>query len=141
MSHVSHRSPNRNPVAEASKSHQRPGAVQTNKKTRAVHPPRQRMSLRSAMRFHGLDEHKIATGLRRQLNRLQRLISKTKLNAAHEKLFLEVTKECVKIMEPAARANSPQDSGTVQLVHDIPRPVRDFESTDFSTSRYPSDRS
>lgn len=81
------------------------------------------MSLRSAMRLQGLDEHKITRVLRRQVNRLQRLISKNKLNAAHEKLFLEVLKECVKIMEPVARPNAPQDSAAFQLVHDIPRPA------------------
>lgn len=99
------------------------------------------MSLRNAMRFHGLDEHKIATVLRRQLNRLQRLISKRKLNASHEKLLLEVTKECGKIMEPAARSHLPQDSGAVQLVHDIPRPVRDWEPDDTASNRYPEIRS
>lgn len=88
------------------------------------------------MRFHGLDEHKIATVLRRQINRLQRLLSKKKLNAAQEKLLLEVTKECVKIMEPAARSNSPQDSGPIQLVHDIPRPTRNVEPDDPSGNRY-----
>lgn len=87
------------------------------------------------MRFHGLDEHKIATVLRRQVNRLQRLISKKKLNAAHEKLQLEVLKECVKIMEPAARPNAALDSAAVQLVHDIPRPARDMASAD-SGNRY-----
>lgn len=87
--------------------------------------PRPRMSLRNAMRFHGLDEHKITSVLRRQVNRLQRLISKEKLDAAQEKLFLEVLKECIKIMEPAARANVMQEPGGVQLVHDVPRPPRD----------------
>lgn len=99
------------------------------------------MSLRNAMRFHGLDEHKIATVLRRQVNRLQRLVPKKTLNAAKEKLLLEVTKECVKIMEPAARSNSLQDSGPVQLVHDIPRPVRDFEPDDPSANRHPGEES
>ncbi len=111
--------------------------MQTNPNTRPARPVRQRMSLRNAMRFHGLDEHKIATVLRRQLNRLQRLISKRKLNVSHEKLLLEVMKECGKIMEPAARSSSPQDSGAVQLVHDIPRPVRDCEPDDPSGDRYP----
>lgn len=83
------------------------------------------MSLRNAMRCHGLDEHKITTVLRRQVNRLQRLMPKKTLNAAKEKLLLEVLKECAKIMEPAARANAPQDPSAFQLVHDIPRPVRD----------------
>ncbi len=84
------------------------------------------------MRLQGLDEHKVARVLKRQVDRLQHLISKEKLNAAHEKLLLEVTKEWVKIMEPASRSNSPQDCGPVQLVHDIPRPAHDLAPDDLS---------
>lgn len=93
-------------------------------------------SLRGAMRLQGFDEHRIARVLKRQVNRIQRLVSKKRLNAAHEKLFLDVMKECVKIMEPAARANAPQESSAVQLVHDISRPARDpAMRDDFSNSR------
>lgn len=101
---------------------------------RPAQQPRPRMSLRNAMRFHGLDEHKISKALRRQVNRLQRLVPKKTLNAAKEKLLLEVLKECVKIMQPAARANAPQDPNAFQLVHDIPRPPRQASSVHDATA-------
>ena len=99
--------------------------MQTATKTRFTPAARPRMSLRQAMRAQGLDEHKISKTLKRQVNRLQRLVPKKTLNAAKEKLLLEVLKECVKIMEPVSRANAAQDSTAFQLVHDIPRPPRD----------------
>ena len=83
------------------------------------------MSLRSAMRLQGLDEHKIASVLKRQVNRFQRLVPKKKLSAAHEKLLLEILKECVKILDPAARGSTASEvPATVVLNHQIPRPDR-----------------
>jgi len=76
------------------------------------------------MRLQNLDEHKIAQVLKRQVNRLQRLVPKKKLSTAQEKLLLEVLKECAKIMEPASRANATQEPSAFQLVHEIPRPPR-----------------
>lgn len=103
------------------------------RRSTVAHPPHPRMSLRSAMRLQGLDEQKITGVLRRQVNRLQRLISKDKLNAAQEKLLLEILKECAKILEPAARASAPQDSSAVQLVHEIPRPPREPSAPESSS--------
>ena len=83
------------------------------------------MNLRNAMRAQGLDEHKIARVFNRQVNRLQRPSkTKNKLPLPQEKLLLEAIKECVKIMEPAARGNAAQEAGAIHLVHNIPRPPR-----------------
>lgn len=128
MSHVPHRNPNRNSAAETSQSRHRSGAVQTSKKTRVAAPPRPRMSLRSAMRQNGIDEHKIAHVLNEQVDTLRESDE-----PQQKKLLLDYLKECVKIMEPAARSNPAQDSGSVQLVHDIPRPIRECEPRDLGS--------
>lgn len=117
--------------------------MQTATRTRFTPMPRPRMSLRQAMRAQGLDEHKIGRALNRQVNRLQRRGKpKKQLPAAQEKLLLEVLKECAKLLEPGPRANATQEAGAFQLVHEIPRPVRDaavrdesFNGRDRETSR------
>jgi hypothetical protein len=87
--------------------------------------PRPRMSLRSAMRLLGLDEHRIARVLKRQVNRFQRLVPKKKLSIAHEKLLLEILKECAKIIDPTTRGGAASEvPATVVLNHQIPRPDR-----------------
>jgi hypothetical protein len=101
-----------------------PVIMQTATRSRFTPAARPRVSLRQAMRSQGLDEHKVARVFNRQVNRLQRRAKPKKgLPAAQEKLLLEVLKECVKIMEPAPRANATPDSSTFQLVHEIPRPA------------------
>ena len=83
--------------------------------------PRPRTSLRNAMRQQGIDEHKIAFVFNEQVDSLRKGDE-----PQHKKLLLDYVKECVKIMDPAARAGATADApATILLNHQVPRPDRD----------------
>ena len=92
-------------------------------------PPRPRVSLRTAMRQQGIDEHKIAYVLNEQVDRLRLTNSKEnrkhKKSAAEEKMILDSVKECVKIIDPAARAGAALDQVVLPLTHQVARPESD----------------
>lgn len=88
--------------------------------------PRPRTSLRNAMRQQGIDEHKIAFLFNEQVDRLRNAAAgeDSKKPAPEEKLILDVLKECVKIIDPEARASTADGPSIIQLNHQVPRPDR-----------------
>lgn len=83
--------------------------------------PRPRTSLRNAMRQQGIDEHKIALVFNEQVDSLRQ-----SEEPQQKKLLLDFIKECVKVIDPAARAGAAADApATILLNHQVPRP--DYE--------------
>lgn len=82
--------------------------------------PRPRTSLRNAMRQQGIDEHKIALVFNEQVDSLR-----GSAEAQQKKLLLDYVKECVKIIDPAARAGTSVEApAAFVLNHQVPRPDR-----------------
>jgi hypothetical protein len=82
--------------------------------------PRSRIRLRSAMRRAGLDEWKVAWLLNYKIDRLA---ESTK--SSDNKLLLDYLKEAARHLDPAsARATTGQDTSTIEMVHNVPRPNR-----------------
>lgn len=83
--------------------------------------PRPRTSLRNAMRQQGIDEHKIALVFNEQVDSLRESDE-----PQQKKLLLDYVKECVKIIDPAARAGASAEAPTTFVLnHQVPRPDRD----------------
>ena len=82
--------------------------------------PRARTRLRSAMRKVGLDEWKIAWLLNYKIDCFAEL--KT---SSGNKLLLDYLKEAARHLDPASpRAAAEQETSTIEIVHDVPRPNR-----------------
>jgi hypothetical protein len=82
-----------------------------------------RMELSDAMRAHGIDEDAIAGKYVRVMARL------TKGNSQHcEKLMIDVLKEVTRVLDPQRESDPRRDDAgrflAVQLIHNVPRPVR-----------------
>lgn len=96
--------------------------------------PRARTSLRNAMRQQGIDEHKIALVFNEQVDSLRKGDE-----PQQKKLLLDYVKECVKIIDPAARAGAAAENPTTILLnHQVPRPNRDQTASN-GCSDYHSD--
>lgn len=106
--------------------------------------PRPRTSLRNAMRQQGIDEHKIAFCINEQVDRLRGVATESeneKKPAAEEKMILDVLKECVKIIDPAARAGAAAEAPAFVLSHQVPRPNRDETASNGHSNGRPDDAS
>lgn len=91
------------------------------------------MKMPDAMRFVGLDEHRLASKFKRLVSRLGK--------SKNEKLELETLKECGKLLDayPTPRqASTGQDP--VQIVVDVPRPPRGANEDATVTSPFDPDR-
>jgi hypothetical protein len=82
-----------------------------------------RVELSDAMRAHGIDEDAIAGQYVRVMARL------TKGNSQHcEKLIIDVLKEVTRVLDPEREGGPRRDDAgrfvAVQLIHNVPRPVR-----------------
>lgn len=82
--------------------------------------PQQRLKVPEAMRLHGMDEEQFAKQMRGFINKLSK-------QSGSSKLFLDGLKEWGRHLVPDRSADRvlSETPVTVQLVHQIPRPVRE----------------
>jgi hypothetical protein len=88
------------------------------------------MKMPEAMRFVGLDEVRVA-------NEYKSLIESSG-TGDNPKLKLDILKECSKQLDPAPR-QAAQGEDPVEIVIDVPRPVRDAPATQSEVSGFDPD--
>ena len=104
-------------------------AMSTTKPQMSVNPselppqerPKRRVRMSDALRIEGVDEIAVAKKYRALLDR-----QNCDATTQDAKLLLETARDCAELLDPPRGSDEIPANAVVQLIHNVPRPDRDF---------------